>query len=210
MNRRKFFATQLAFLTSTYSVWINRAAALSESPKTRYFLIFDGTDSSQTHQTLLQRARDVIANQNPDWEKHLTTMDLQVDTTAVNSLIQLYVPQTTSFKWPVLIGITEGEEEIQFWSPESLRADWAITDGCYPLNSTWWSVEGDMNPTIEKVRNHLDRSFNHMTGNFRTPWLNLLQFEELQSLHSDHHREMSWMGRVYWKYVNRQCPKTRR
>ena len=72
----------------------------------------------------------------------------------------------------------------------------------YPLTGSWWSVEGDWNAPRDKVINHLHDAKLH-TGTFEMWWLELLSYEELQSLHTDHHREMQGTGSVKWEYVNK-------
>lgn len=70
------------------------------------------------------------------------------------------------------------------------------TTGNYRLRGNHWSVDGDFNPSQEKVVEHL-RGSNHSTsaaayGNFET-W----SLEELRSLHDDlHERDGGLAGRV--------------
>lgn len=82
--------------------------------------------------------------------------------------------------------LVKGESERpQGVIPEAIRVQWT---GQYPLRGNHWSVEGDWNPSREKVISHL-RGENHLNqlatyGNIET-W----SHEEIRSLHDDLHEK---------------------
>jgi hypothetical protein len=88
----------------------------------------------------------------------------------------------------------------------SYAEDKVYNRGCYPISDSWWSVEGNFNPSLKKVQTHLLKSPNHTGGHFDENYVLSLKFAEAQSLHSDHHREMIHEGHVAWNYVNHSCP----
>jgi hypothetical protein len=72
--------------------------------------------------------------------------------------------------------------------PEAARVKWT---GSYPLRGNHWSVEGDWNPTQERLIGHL-RGPNH-GHQITASWaIEVWSYEELRSLHDDlHEREMA-------------------
>ena len=82
--------------------------------------------------------------------------------------------------------LMKGESERpQGVIPEAIRVQWT---GQYPLRGNHWTVEGDWNPSKEKVISHL-RGENHLNqletyGNIET-W----SHEEIRSLHDDLHEK---------------------
>src|SRR5690606_26745790 len=99
------------------------------------------------------------------------------NTRALSGTTLVFVPATDS-------------KEVELWTPGLVTYKETLTDACYPVSGGWWSVEGDWNPTRRKVIRHLLESENHNFVPFEADWVRLLTFEELQSVHSDHHREM--------------------
>ncbi len=79
----------------------------------------------------------------------------------------------------------------------------------YPLTGGWWSVDGDWNPTRAKLIRHLHDAPLH-ERRFELFWLELLTYEELQSVHTDHHLELTRRGQVKWEYVNKETPPSQR
>jgi hypothetical protein len=72
--------------------------------------------------------------------------------------------------------------------PETARV---TTTGSYPLRGNHWSVEGDANPSVEKLISHL-RGPNHGQQIAATYTLETWSYEELRSLHDDlHEREIA-------------------
>ena len=57
----------------------------------------------------------------------------------------------------------------------------------YPIRSGWWTGMSSYKHLLTGIH----------AGNFNENWLKSLSYEELQSLHSDHHE-----GKVKWHYVN--------
>lgn len=57
----------------------------------------------------------------------------------------------------------------------------------YPIRSGWWTGMSSYKHLLTGIH----------AGNFNEDWLKSLSYEELQSLHSDHHE-----GKVKWHYVN--------
>ena len=146
--------------------------------------------------TVIDRTRDSGA-------LHNLKKRVQFDENTLPDLIVLRIPSANKTL------IADLETEIEYWTQDWLsykyRKDYV--DTCYPVSDGWWSVEGDFKPTIKKVRKHLFESPNHTGGHFELDYLMLLTFEELQSLHSDHHREMIDQGHVAWEQVNHECPR---
>ncbi len=72
--------------------------------------------------------------------------------------------------------------------PEAVRVQ---TTGSYPLRGNHWSVEGDWNPSREKIISHL-RGPNH-ASQLQVSWaIDSWAYEELRSVHDDlHEREMA-------------------
>lgn len=177
----------------------------------KWVLIFDSL-SNASYSDLISRADTQISRRDPQWKKHLVLLDSRNNAHEVSSFIKQYGPNTKQIVYPVLVRVPDGVPgmvEVEIWSPAWLNASYRnFEDACYPISSGWWSVDGDWNPSIKKVRDHLYRSPNHTGGKFQSEWLELLKFEELQSLHSDHHREMTHDGTVLWKSVNAECPST--
>lgn len=176
-------------------------------------LIHDSTSLTETYRPFLDRLAPYLDKHYPEWPLQLALWDRKVDSKAIRSLLNKYGKNTRELKLPVLINIPdsiESDGEVELWSPEWLDTlERRAMDACYPISGGWWSVEGDWNPSISKVRNHVNKSPNHSGGKFNIAWLDLLNFEELQSLHSDHHREMTNKGKVHWKNVNTVCPENR-
>lgn len=184
----------------------------SESGVSRFVLIYDSTAvSAIDYRKLLDKASPYLSSQDPAWLKKLTILDQSTQRNEIQSFMVKHGRNTEKLTGPVLIAVPETEDfegEVEIWNEDWLRAkESRYTDACYPISGGWWSVEGDWNPSITKVRNHLYKSPNHKGGKFELPWLELLKFEELQSLHSDHHREMTKKGKVYWANVNKECPQ---
>lgn len=138
----------------------------------------------------------------------VTKWDIRKDHARVRAFLARFSRNTKVFSYPVLLVRPESDaRDIEYWDSAWVRAHRAnFEDACYPISGSWWSVEGDWNPTKEKVEEHLFLSPNHASGKFQGEWLSLLRFEELQSVHSDHHREMIHEGKVTWASVNKECP----
>lgn len=82
--------------------------------------------------------------------------------------------------------LMKGESERpQAAIPEEIRVQWT---GQYPLRGNHWSVEGDWNPSKEKVISHL-RGENHLSQ--IGPYANIetWSYEEVRSLHDDLHEK---------------------
>ena len=150
----------------------------------------------------LQRLRPYLDRYAPRWEKEFSVIT------------------TTDWKafgldpadGPVLVRMLDIAGEVEIWSHRWLdyydRKDEDDDEvECYPVSGGWWSVDGDWDPSWQKVRDHLFESPNHEDGEFEDWFLDQLKLEELQSLHSDHHREMIQRGQVHWDYVNVECPE---
>lgn len=169
------------------------------------------TDTSafphQDLQALLLAAEPVLENERPDWRRSLVVWDIRSDAAAVRRFLAHHAPNTENLLLPVLVSVPElGADEVQLWTMDWMRSRAERETGkCYPISGNWWSVDGDWNPTVSKVKDHLFKSPNHKGGKFELPWLELLKLAELQSLHSDHHREMTGEGKVHWGVVN-CCP----
>lgn len=69
-----------------------------------------------------------------------------------------------------------------------LEAARVESTGSYPLRGNHWSVEGDWNPTREKVITHL-RGPNHVSHLLATWQIDDWSLEELRSLHDDLHEK---------------------
>ncbi len=82
--------------------------------------------------------------------------------------------------------LIKGESERpQAVIPEAIRVQWT---GQYPLRGNHWSVEGDWNPSKDKVISHL-RGENHLSQ--LGPYANVetWSYEEVRSLHDDLHEK---------------------
>lgn len=82
--------------------------------------------------------------------------------------------------------LMKGESERpQAAIPEAIRVQWT---GQYPLRGNHWSVEGDWNPSKEKVIRHLHGE-NHLSqlGPYAT--VETWSYEEVRSLHDDLHEK---------------------
>lgn len=167
-------------------------------------LIYDSW-SSFDYMRLVNAAGLSIEDNN-----ELVKWDVRSDPDEIRNFVSIYGRGTSNFSWPVLISVPDFfGDDVQVWNLEWLKEhEKKITKGCYPICSScsWWSVEGDWNPSAKKVRRHLHDSPNHKSGHFQMEWLGLLKLDELHSLHSDHHREIIGEGKVVWKDVNAECP----
>lgn len=195
-----------AFLTATAAT--SGFALAKPVSASRYILITKHKGSEA--ERFANEIGPYIAQRDPIWMTRLEVLSLASDYEAVASLLKTYGPQTEAVEWPIIVAIPQGHmagDDIELWSSEWLRfAKDQIVDACYPVSGGWWSVNGDWNPTAAKVRNHLFESPNHTEGHFTEEWLDLLNRSELQSIHSDHHREMIGQGEVHWQHVNAECP----
>lgn len=175
-----------------------------------WVLIWDSTSlSAKTHERLIEKAAPFLSQQDPNWFQQLVTWDTRANTREIAAFTARYGRNTRHFAYPILFSIPHwksGTPEVETWTLQWLESAGRFYDGCYPISGGWWSVDGDWNPSIKKVHDHLYKSPNHTDGHFQVAWLDLLKFEELQSLHSDHHREMVGDGKVIWKNVNAECP----
>lgn len=67
-------------------------------------------------------------------------------------------------------------------------------------------MDGDSQPSFQKIVAHLAHSSFHVGAGFDLEWLRLLKYTDLQNLHGDHHRELNGWGAVSREYVNVECP----
>ncbi len=82
--------------------------------------------------------------------------------------------------------LMKGESERpQAVIPEEIRVQWT---GQYPLRGNHWSVEGDWNPSKEKVISHL-RGENHLSQLGPYASVETWSYEEVRSLHDDLHEK---------------------
>lgn len=218
MNRREMIKVfgKIGILVSPFCAKLVHAATKkdlnasghSDFSGPSFVLIYDSLSSaSLDYRKLLGAANPHLLSRDSDWQSKLAIWDVQVHKKEIHAFVQKFGRNTTSVNYPILISVpasTDMEIEVETWTSDWLNYK-AIVDACYPISGGWWSVEGDWNPTTAKVRDHIYRSPNHTGGRFELPWLKLLKFEELQSLHSDHHREMINEGQVYWTNVNKEC-----
>jgi hypothetical protein len=64
----------------------------------------------------------------------------------------------------------------------------------YPVRGSWWTG-------CKNYKHFLTKSH---SGKFNEDWLKKLSWEELQSLHSDHHEELRYgRAKVKWEFVNK-------
>jgi hypothetical protein len=179
-------------------------------------LIFDSAAGDQDRvRELLTAATPSLTERNSAWANELRIWDIQVHRREIAAFVGEYGPNTQEFRWPVLLRVPDdfaaAIREVELWNLDWLDYRSLKIDGCYPVSDSrsWWSVEGNWNPTVQICCDHLLGSPNHTGGNFEAPWLESLTFGEIQSLHSDHHWEMIGRGRVIWDRVNVECPLTR-
>lgn len=213
MKRRKFLNTFGKFTVVTPPI-LNSNLLLGGSTKThssqeKYFLIYDKSSEMERNTARLLVIAAFQSSKNHESMKNsLVELDSTVQKSELESLARKYGPATQEILFPVLIYVPHPDaEDVEVWDERWLNwSSKALEDACYPISGGWWSVEGDWNPSKQKVRRHLFESMNHTSGHFTAEYLDLLSFEELQSLHSDHHREMTDRGMVHWKYVNSECP----
>ena len=212
MNRRtalELLLKSLVLATPFSSKIIRAATQDADISNIKSVLIFDSTSASD-YARLVEKAGAYLSQQDPHWRSKLVYWDIRADSQKIAAFISKYGPNTKAVNWPILIVVPENydtELEVETWTLSWLRhEEGRIEDACYPVSGGWWSVDGDFNPSIQKVRSHCFESPNHTGGKFQLPWLSLLKYEELMSLHSDHHREMVKKGKVYWKNVNVECP----
>ncbi len=209
MNRRKLIKNfgksgMLAALTFTTKA--------SGHPNGRNFVFFSG-DREGAERFLTNVVGRSKARR---FGNDILFVDVNKERELFAKLKNIYGANTQSVNFPLLISVPplrEFQGEVEVWTKEwllhtSLQNEDPITDGCYPISGGWWSVEGDWNPTANKVRKHLFESPNHTDGEFTNAWLESLTRPELQSVHSDHHREMINDGEVHWDHVNVECPNT--
>ena len=171
-------------------------------------LIHDsGSLTFPTYSELIEKAAPHLEIRKPDWRKQLVVWDVQFDYSEIRAFVRKYGQNTNDFSWPTLVSVPDtSRTEVEIWTADWLKdLERRKVEPCYPVSGGWWSVDGDWNPSIEKVRNHLYKSPNHTEAKFELYWLSLLKFEEIQSLHSDHHREMVGEGKVAWKKVTEGC-----
>ena len=82
--------------------------------------------------------------------------------------------------------LMKGESERpQAVIPEAIRVQWT---GQYPLRGNHWSVDGDWNPSKEKVISHL-RGENHLSQLGPYASVESWSYEEVRSLHDDLHEK---------------------
>lgn len=168
-----------------------------------YFLSAD--KNSQESSEFLSKVFPYLAARGFD-AANIKQWDLNVNSDEITRFMAKYANGAEPPRLPILVAVPASGKEVEIWNLDWLKhAERA--DVCYPVSGGWWSVDGDWNPSLKKVKNHLYESPNHEGGNFFLLWLDQLNFEELQSLHSDHHREMTNEGSVNWKKVNRECPR---
>jgi len=170
------------------------------------------------YRTLVKKAFKKLIAKNPQWNKKLTVWDTQADSKKVQNFIRVYGKGTKEITLPILVAVTDTSVErrlepecgtpLEAWTLEWLlkgkgnQPEGKLREkGRYPVSGGWWSVEGDWNPSPAKIRRHLIQAPNH-DRKFESWWLDLLVYEELQSVHSDHHREQVGSGKVHWDYVN--------
>jgi len=204
MNRRdalKVLGNAVLFAAPFFSRIVQAFSAVAPA---RFVLIHDSSPGSGDR--LLECAAASLDHHDPSWRQKLLVWDVRADGEKVRAFVARYGRGTSSFQWPIVVAVPESSEahpEVELWTLDWLRVN--FHDACYPISDGWWSVEGDWNPTLKKVRVHLLESPNHTDGKFERAWLEMLKIEEAQSLHSDHHREMIKQGKVYWKNVNAEC-----
>jgi hypothetical protein len=205
LDRRKLLKTfGKSGLLATLSV-TTKASGNSDS---RSFLFYSGQKSQAENFLKKVGSRVVISD--------VRFVNVETDPQVFEKIKSIYGPNTTAISFPILVAVPsllDFHGEVEVWNnewvtyAENLENDDAIVDACYPISGGWWSVEGDWNPTEAKVRWHLFESPNHSDAEFKEEWLKLLTRPELQSIHSDHHREMINQGEVHWNHVNSECPK---
>lgn len=210
MNRRSLFASffKLILVAMPFSSRLLKAFAPSLTEK--FVLIYDSRLPRLFSDRLIDKADAILRSWDSRWMDKLVRLDIATQSQAVNAFIVKYGANTKTVPSPILVAVPENfveEGEVALWTTELINARDKNEIVCYPISSNWWSVEGDWNPSIKKVRDHLFKSPNHKDGVFVMDWLMQLQFEELQSLHSDHHREMTKKGMVQWHLVNYTCPR---
>ncbi len=163
--------------------------------------------SHEDLQALLDAAEGSLQEEDFNWRRNLVVLDIRANAEAAGKFISRHGGNTGNLIFPLLVLVPEdGADEVQLWSASWLRSRRnPAAAKCYPVSGSWWSVDGDWNPSVSKVKTHLFKSPNHTGGKFELSWLELLKLDELQSLHSDHHREMTGAGKVHWAVVN-CCP----
>jgi hypothetical protein len=210
LNRRSFLK-QGAQASALFAIPLSvQARTLSRTTR----LVFISGKEIARSSSFLTAMDAILSPHLSAWRTALTVFDPDRDAVAIGRLLSIYGPNTKLDGAPILVRLPNAEvgefDEVETWTEEWIAAatNKDLTNGCYPVDppNSWWSVEGDWRPSIEKVRRHLFLSPNHTSGEFTQEWLNLLEFAELQSLHSDHHREMTGQGEVIWDNVNAECP----
>lgn len=194
-----------ALLGLGYALFFPRILFGERKPK---FILIHDSDERGTA-ALIERANAYLSPRDSRWWNKVVSWHLERDSSNVRKFLRRYAYATKTFQWPLLV-VVPGDafliDEVEVFSVEWLRAEASFEKACYPISGGWWSVDGDFHPTIEKVRKHVFEAQMHKDGKFLLEWLELLKFEEIQSLHSDHHREMIKQGKVHWKNVNAECP----
>lgn len=209
MNRRNALKLMAKLIFLTNPLFSRLGGALERhgnETETSLVLIYDSRHpSTSTYHALLDMAGPTLEARDAEWRNNLTLWDARFDTEKINAFVARYGRGTKAISYPILVSISDpDEEEVEVWTSEWMR-EYEKKKPCYPISGGWWSVDGDWSPSIQKVRTHLFKSPNHTDGEFDGGWLNVLSFEELQSVHSDHHREMTGTGKVHWNNVNK-CP----
>lgn len=132
-----------------------------------FVLIHDSSDKHQDYRSLLQSVAPYVESAYPGWRTQLVVWDAQTHSREIRRFVGQYGRNTEVLKLPVLVAVpsTFGiENEVELWNLDWLAAwERSFKDACYPISGGWWSVEGDWNPTVEKVRKHCFESPNHST-----------------------------------------------
>lgn len=211
MNRRGFLKTllRLPFIQLAWGAKVAFASTRATAQETGRFYLLCSDEDSVHYWDFRDRIAKQVSRWFPDWSEKLTILNRDDSPAEFDRWLAQHATATRELTLPLLVRVPEGRSEgdVEIWNLAWLNHyERGTREACYPVSGGWWSVDGDFSPTLNKVKNHLYQSPNHTGGHFIKLWLDLLYFEELQSLHSDHHREMVGEGKVAWTKVNRECP----
>lgn len=180
--------------------------ALFGQPQSMYLLT--RVSQARTH-LFMEEVKYFISRAGRDSVDEIIVIDSSQQPEAFASMMETFGPNTKDVPELLLFKVGDQREQCHpYWDQHWIQfvEEKFAARGCYPVSGSWWSVEGDFQPTLKKVQTHLLKSPNHTGGHFGEDYILSLRFGEAQSLHSDHHREMIHEGQVFWDYVNKACP----
>ena len=139
--------TSLALIPGVLT-WDNKA--MGQDRSVYYFLEHP---NGRWNESFWNQAAAMLQGIDANWRSRLVRLRQDRDLPEIRAVLQHYGPNTVAINGPLIVKVFEdqpGEAEVfdDRWLQHSLRA---FTEDCYPVSGGWWSVDGDWNPSWEKV-----------------------------------------------------------